>query len=188
MTVTVAPPGLNTRCTCGFPWPVTVTVTVVVAPAASVPDIGETTTFLVRPGGSRTVQLTGPPEALRVIVPAAGGVTLSVVGRTFRVPAAGALLVGVVGGAVGAVDAEGEGSGRLCVGVGLATGWLLVMGLGRAVRLGRGVAVRPAVRATGLALAVAAPASGGIRPGGVVATTASVIAVAATAVPAAMPT
>src|SRR6185437_902571 len=150
MTVTVAPPGLNTRCTCGFPWPVTVTVTVVVAPAASVPDIGETTTFLVRPGGSRTVQLTGPPEALRVIVPAAG-----------------ALLVGVVGGAVGAIDAEGEGSGRLCVGVGLATGWLLVMGLGRAVRLGRGVAVRPAVRATGLALAVAAPASGGIRPGGV---------------------
>lgn len=166
------------------------TVTVVVAPAASVPDIGETTTFLVRPGGSRTLQLTGPPEALRVIVPAAGGVTLSVVGLTFRVPAAGALLVGVVGGAVGAVvDAEGDGSGRLCVRVGLATGWLLVAtGLGRAVRLGRGVAVRPAVLATGLGLAVAAPASGGMRPGGVVATTANVIAVAATAVPAAMPT
>ena len=41
-----------------------VTVTVVVAPAASVPDIGETTTFFVRPDGSETDQSTGPPEAV----------------------------------------------------------------------------------------------------------------------------
>src|ERR1051326_6245595 len=53
-TVTCVPPGLNTRCTCGFPGPWMVTLTVVVAPAASVPDIGETTTFFVRPDGSET--------------------------------------------------------------------------------------------------------------------------------------
>lgn len=127
-----------------------------------------------------------------MIVPVAGGVTSSVVGLTLRVPAAGALLVGVVGEGEGegaVVDADGDGDGPLRVRVGLATGWLLVAtGLGRAVRLGRGVGVKPAVLATGLAVAVAPPARGGIWPGGAVATTARVIAVAAAAVPAAMPT
>jgi hypothetical protein len=73
-TVTLVPPGLTERCTCIFPGPFTVTLTVVVASAASVPDIGETMTFLVRPGGSLIVQLTGPPEAVSVIVPSAGGI------------------------------------------------------------------------------------------------------------------
>jgi hypothetical protein len=107
---------------------VSVTVTVDVAPAASVPDIGETTTFFSRPGGSRTAQLTGPPEALRSIVPGADGLTSSAVGLTFSVPVVGALEVGVVGGVVGAVvDTDGDGEARWArVGVGLAAGSLLV--------------------------------------------------------------
>src|SRR6266581_492206 len=76
-TVTVRPPGLNTRWTCIFPGPFTVTLTVAVAPAASVPDIGATTTFWARPGGSETDQSTGPPEAVSVIVPLAVGMTLA---------------------------------------------------------------------------------------------------------------
>jgi hypothetical protein len=91
-TVTCVPPGLNTRCTCGFPGPWMVTVTVLVAPAASVPDIGETTTFFVRPGGSETDQPTEPPEAVSVIVPVAGGTTSSVVGVTLSVPGAAEML------------------------------------------------------------------------------------------------
>src|ERR1700676_4257881 len=87
-TVTVAPPGLNARWTCIFPRPSTATLTVEVAPAASVPDIGETTTFLVRPGGSETDQSTGPPEAMSVIVPVADGVTSRAAGRTLSVPEA----------------------------------------------------------------------------------------------------
>jgi hypothetical protein len=92
-----------------------VTLTVVVAPAISAPDIGETTTFLGRPGGSRTAQLTGPPEAVSVIEPAAGGTTSIVVGLTFSVPVAGAV-VPVADGAGG--DAVG------CASVALADGWL----------------------------------------------------------------
>ena len=92
------------------------TLTRVVAPAASVPDIGETMTFLVRPGGSRIVQLTGPPEAVSVIVPAAGGTTSIVVGLTLRVLVAGA----VVAIADGDADAEGRG----CAAVSLCDGWL----------------------------------------------------------------
>lgn len=69
-----------------------VTVTVVVAPAASVPDIGETTTFFVRPDGSETDQPTKPPEAVSVIVPVAGGATSSVVGVTLSVPGAAEML------------------------------------------------------------------------------------------------
>jgi hypothetical protein len=84
----VVPPGLNTRWTCIFPGPSAATLTVVVAWSASVPDIGETTTFLVRPGGSETDQSTGPPEAESVIVPVADGVTSRVAGRTLSVPEA----------------------------------------------------------------------------------------------------
>jgi hypothetical protein len=53
-----------------------------------VPDIGETTTFLLRPGGSETDQSTGPPEAESVIVPVEDGVTSRVAGRTLSVPEA----------------------------------------------------------------------------------------------------
>src|SRR5581483_8690059 len=86
-TVTVAPPGLKVRCTVGFPEPSRVTVIVAVPPAGSVPDIGATTTFFSRPGGSDTVQLTGPPDVVRVIVPESGGSTSSVAGLTVSVPA-----------------------------------------------------------------------------------------------------
>src|SRR5689334_13193981 len=86
-TVTVAPPGLKVRCTVGFPEPWRVTVIVAVPPAGSVPDIGATATFFSIPGGSETVQLTGPPDAVTVIVPEAGGSTTSVAGLTVRVPA-----------------------------------------------------------------------------------------------------
>ena len=91
-TVTSAPPGLNTRCTCIFPGPSTVTLTVVLASAANVPDIGETMTFLVRPGGSETDQSTGPPEAVSVIVPGAGGTTSSVAGLILSSPETGMVL------------------------------------------------------------------------------------------------
>src|SRR6516165_1186843 len=92
-TVTVAPPGLNVRCTRGLPGPSTVTVTVVVSSAASVPDIGATTTFFSRPGGSETDQVTLPPEAVSVIEPPPGEATSSVAGLTLSVPAPGASLV-----------------------------------------------------------------------------------------------
>jgi len=92
-TVTIAPLGLNVRCTRGLPVPCTVTVSVVVWPAASVPDIGATTTFFSRPGGSETDQFTAPPDAVSVIDPPAGGATLSVAGLTLSVPAPGESLV-----------------------------------------------------------------------------------------------
>jgi hypothetical protein len=140
--VTVVPPGLKVRCTCGFPEPITVTVTVVVAPAASVPDIGETTTFLARPGGSRTVQSTGPPEAVSVIVPVAGGTTSSVVGLTRSVPVVGAVVT------VADVGADGEALG--CATVALGDGWPpLAPALGRAVLPALRVAAGTAPLATG---------------------------------------
>lgn len=89
-----------------WPGPVTVMVAVVVAPAASVPDIGVTVTFLARPGGSETDQVTVPPEAVSVIVPLAGGTTSSVAGLTVSVPAPGGVLVVEVAGAD--TDAEAD--------------------------------------------------------------------------------
>ena len=143
------PPGLNTRCTWGFPLPVTVTVTLVVERAASVPDIGETTTFFVRPGGSRIVQSTDPPEALSVIVPAAGGVTSSVVGLT--------LSVRVVADA----DGDGDGDGRVRGGAGLAGRWILPTATpGSGVLRALGVSAAPEPLATGPAPVVPPPAEG----------------------------
>ncbi len=78
------PPGLNTRCTRIFPRPVTVTLTAVGIPSASVPDIGETTTFPPRPGGSETDQLTVPPEVgyddAQDVMDLAAGLTETLVG------------------------------------------------------------------------------------------------------------
>src|SRR6516162_779889 len=88
-TVTVAPDGLNVRCTRGLPGPCTVTVTVAVSPAASVPDIGATMTFFSRPAGSETDQLTLPPVAVSVIKPLSAGATSSQAGLTLSVPAPG---------------------------------------------------------------------------------------------------
>ena len=76
-----------------MPEPATVTLTVALSPAASVPDIGATTTFFSRPGGSETDQFTLPPEAVSVIVPVPGGVMSSVAGPTLSVPAPGGSLV-----------------------------------------------------------------------------------------------
>ena len=81
------------RCTRGLPGPGTVTLTAAVCPAASVPDIGATTTLFSRPAGSETDQFTVPPDAVSVIDPPPGGVTASVAGLTLSVPAPGALLV-----------------------------------------------------------------------------------------------
>src|SRR5260370_33579132 len=103
VTVTVAPLGLNTRCTCIWPGPVAVIMTVVLAPAASVPDMGATVTFLARPGASETDQATVPPEAVSVSEPLAGGTTSSVAGLTLSVPTpCGALVVVVAGADTGA--------------------------------------------------------------------------------------
>jgi hypothetical protein len=70
-----------------------VTLIVAVCPAASVPDIGVTTTFFPRPAGSDTDQFTVPPDAVSVIDPLAGGARVSVDGLTLRVPAPGVSLV-----------------------------------------------------------------------------------------------
>src|SRR5690348_12658217 len=64
-----------------------------VCPAASVPDIGVTTTFFPRPAGSAIDQFTVPPDAVSVIDPLAGGARVSVNGLTLRVPAPGGSLV-----------------------------------------------------------------------------------------------
>jgi hypothetical protein len=76
-----------------LPGPGTVTLIAAVCPAASVPDIGATTTFFPRPAGSDTDQVTVPPDAVSVIDPLAGGARSSVDGLTLRVPAPGASLV-----------------------------------------------------------------------------------------------
>jgi hypothetical protein len=107
--ITVAPLGLNVRCTRGLPEPATVTLTVVLSPAVSVPDIGATTTFFSRPGGSETDQFTLPPEAVSVIVPVPGDVTSSVAGLTLSVPAPGGSLVLVLGLATAEFALAGEG-------------------------------------------------------------------------------
>jgi hypothetical protein len=132
-----------------------VTLIVAVVPAASVPDIGETTTFLVRPGGSRIAQSTLPPEALSVMVPTAGGVTSSVVGLTLSVPVAG----GVAGAVVAGADADADGGVRGAAG--LADGWLPPAGTtGRVVLRALGVTAASALLVDGSA-PVALPPAGG---------------------------
>src|ERR1035441_7982351 len=137
-------------------------------------------TFLVRPGGSRIVQLTGPPEAVSVIVPAAGGTTSIVVGRTLRVLGAGA----VVAIADGDADAEGRG----CAPVSLGAGWLPpTPALGLKELPTPGVAVPPATGpAPPVAPAVPPPAGRAAWCGGVATTVTA--NVTAAAVPAAAPT
>ena len=144
-TVTIAPPGTNVRCTRGLPGPRTVTLTVVLWPAASVPDIGATTTFFSRPAGSETDQFTAPPDAVSVIDPLAGGVTVSVAGLTLRVPAPGEWLVLVLTLGLGLTPAplapaDGDtaitpASGRPARELPMAAG----SALGRAVALAPGV-------------------------------------------------
>src|SRR5690242_21290316 len=90
-------------CTVGFPEPCRVTVSVAVPPAASEPDIGATTTFFSMPAGSETVQSTGPPDAVSVIVPEPGGWTARVAGLTVSVPA-----VVVLALALAVAEAEAE--------------------------------------------------------------------------------
>jgi len=88
---------------------------VAVPPAGSVPDIGVTTTFFSRPGGSETVQLTGPPDEVSVIVPEFGGSTSSVAGVTVSVPAPGldpVALALAVAGADATTDAAADDEAR----------------------------------------------------------------------------
>jgi hypothetical protein len=179
-TVTIAPPGLNLRCTRGLPGPRTVTLTVVLCPAASVPDIGVTTTFFSRPAGSDTDQFTAPPDALRVIDPLAGGARSSVDGLTLRVPAPGASLVlvltlglGLGLGLTPAPLAPADGDTAITPASGRPAR-ALPMAIGSAL----GCAVAPAVGVPGwpsrpragparpVALGVAAPAGGTAWCGG----------------------
>src|SRR5262249_19410581 len=104
-TVTTAPPGKNVRCTRGLPGPCTVTLTVVVWPAASVPDIGATTTFFATPAGSEIDQFTSPPDAVSVIDAVPDGPTSGVAGRTLSAPAPGGSLVLAVALALGLTPA-----------------------------------------------------------------------------------
>jgi hypothetical protein len=133
-----------------LPEPATVTLTVVLSPAVSVPDIGATTTFVSRPGGSETDQFTLPPEAVSVIVPVPGDVTSSVAGPTLSVPAPGGSLV------LGLAAAE------------LAAAELALAGEGVAVTLAAGPAAPEPPLAVGSTLACAGalgPAVGPRVPG-----------------------
>lgn len=204
-TVTVAPPGLNVRCTRGLPGPSAVTVTVVVSPGASVPDIGATTTFFPRPGGPETDQVTLPPLAVSVIEPPPGEVTSSVAGLTLSVPAPGAslvlvlvlvLLLGLRFGAGGmGLAFAGEGAAIMLADGVARPGLPLPIGstLARAVALARAVGPsvpgRPSLPEAGPALLVAigatAPAGGTPWCGG--RATQVTPAVTAATVPAAAP-
>jgi hypothetical protein len=83
---------MNLRCTRGLPGPWTVTLTVAVWPAASVPDIGATTTCFATPDGSEIDQFTSPPDAVSVIDAVSDGPTSSVAGLTLSVPVRGGSL------------------------------------------------------------------------------------------------
>src|ERR1700750_122626 len=145
--MTIAPPGVNLRCTRGLPGPGTVTLITAVCPAASVPDIGATTTFFPGPAASDTDQFTVPPDAVSVIDPLAGGARSSVDGLTLRVPAPGASLVLVLGLGLGLTPAPAPlapadadtaitpASGRPARELPMAAG----SALGRAVALAPGV-------------------------------------------------
>ena len=145
-TVTVVPPRLNVRCTVGFPEPCRVTVIVAVPPAGSEPDIGATTTFFSRPGGSETVQSTGPPDAVSVIVPESGSWTSTVAGLTVSVPAVVALAV---------ADADADAGDEAGADERAATALGLGTGPGPGVRPPGGALAPP------LALAVATTLAGG---------------------------
>src|SRR5215472_15347304 len=171
-TVTTAPPGMNVRCTRGLPGPVTVTLIVAVSPAASVPDIGAMTTFFSRPAGSEIDQFTGPPDAVTVIEPLAGGVTSSVDGLTLSVPAAASSLVLGLGLGSALLAPADEGTAvaltvgnptpELALAIGSALG--CAVALAGVVPPGPGVPVRPSLPRPGTALpvtlGVAAPAGG----------------------------
>jgi hypothetical protein len=136
-----------------------VTVTVAVSPAASVPDIGATTTFCSRPGGSETDQFTLPPEAVSVIEPLACGATSSVAGLTLSDPASGASVVPAPGASPVPVPV-------LTLGL-AATGYAPV-GAGAASTLAGGVTaaeLRPAVGITLTRAVTLAPAVGPCAPG-----------------------
>ena len=150
------------------------TVTVVVSPASSVPDIGATTTFCCRPGGSETDQVTPPPEAVSVIEPLVGEATSSVAGLTLSVPAPGTSLVLAPGlgfglGAAG-LASVGEGTASMLADGIAAPGLPLPIGstLARAVALPRAagpsvpgwLSLPEAGPARPVAVGVAAPADG----------------------------
>ncbi len=69
--------------------------------------MGETTTFFSRPGGSETDQATGPPEAVSVMVPVAGGTRSTVSGVTLSVQAVADVLASAEGDAAADADADG---------------------------------------------------------------------------------
>jgi hypothetical protein len=94
-----------------LPGPVTLTLIAAVCPAASVPDIGATTTFFPRPAGSDMDQFTVPPDAVSVIDPLAGGARSSVDGLTLSVPAPGASLVLALALALALTLTPGPGPG-----------------------------------------------------------------------------
>lgn len=93
-----------------MPGPARVTVSVALPPAASVPDVGEMTTFFSRPGGSETDQATGPPDAASVMVALAGGTRSTVSGVTLSVPAAADVLANAEGDAAADADADAAGA------------------------------------------------------------------------------
>jgi hypothetical protein len=132
--LTVSPPGLKVSFTFGLVALSTVTVIVMVSPLASVPDVGAivTTSFFVLPAGAETDQLTGPPEAVSVIVPLPGDVMSSLAGLTVSVPAVVALAE-----AEADTDADAEVAAAIELGLGLGVR-ALVVALAVATALTRG--------------------------------------------------
>ena len=75
------------------------TLIVVDCPAASVPEEGDTVRFPTRPEDSPMDQLTGPPVAFSVKLPAPPRLSARLLGDTLSVPAGGGALLVFVAGA-----------------------------------------------------------------------------------------
>ena len=75
------------------------TLIVVDCPAASVPEEGDTVRFPTRPEDSPMDQLTGPPVAFSVKLPAPPRLSTRLLGDTLSVPAGGGTLLVFVAGA-----------------------------------------------------------------------------------------
>jgi hypothetical protein len=122
-TVTAMPPGFTVSWLSTEARPLTDRATVALWPAASVPEDGEAVSLPIRLEDSVIDQVTGPPEAVTVMLPPSSGLSTIAVGVTLSVPAAGgggggggaavAVLVGVPVAVLVAVAVPVGGAGEL---------------------------------------------------------------------------
>ena len=87
--------------------------TVTLCPAASVPEDGETATWPIRLEDSAMDQVTGPPEAVSVMLPPRTGLSSTVLVDTLSVPCGGGGGGGVVRGGVAVLVDGVRGPGEV---------------------------------------------------------------------------